>query len=111
MRNGGFISQTLALSANISKFNAQSPNAITSSTASHWMQHESIDKLKKLCALNVGKRVRDKWLLPPGQMQEARCWWVEHVSEVGYKLELYWLGYRQLTCVATLLVPKKWLNN
>ena len=42
----------LALSAYISKVNAQYPNPLASSAASDWMQCESIEKLKKLYALN-----------------------------------------------------------
>ena len=46
----------------ISKFNAQFPNPLTSLTASAWMQHQSILKTKQMFALNVGKRVRDKYV-------------------------------------------------
>ena len=51
----------LALSANISKFNTQYPHPLTSSTALDWMQIKSIDEIK-LFALNVGNRVRDKYV-------------------------------------------------
>ena len=54
----------LALSVHISKFLAQYPNPLASITASDWMRRESIDKLKKLYALNVGKRVRDSTPAP-----------------------------------------------
>ena len=52
----------LALSAYISKFNAQYPILCASLTTLDWIQRDSIDKLKKLYALNVGKSVRDKYV-------------------------------------------------
>ena len=52
----------LALSAYISMFSAPYPNQLSLPTASDWMQRKSIDKLQKLYALNVGKRVRDKYV-------------------------------------------------
>ena len=52
----------LALSAYMSKFNAQHPNPLASWNASDWIQRERIDKLNKLCAVNIVKRVRDKYV-------------------------------------------------
>ena len=46
----------------MSKFNAEFSNRLDSSAASDWMQRESIDKKKRLYALNVGMCVRDKYL-------------------------------------------------
>ena len=50
----------LGLSADISKFNAQLPNLLSSSTASTWTQRQIIVKLQMFNALYVGKRARDK---------------------------------------------------
>jgi hypothetical protein len=52
----------LAPTVYISKFNAQFPNPLASSTAYDWMQSESIVKLKKLYALNAGKRAKDRYI-------------------------------------------------
>ena len=52
----------LALSAYISTVYAQYQNPLASSTALDCMQCESIDKLKKLYALNVGKCVWDEYV-------------------------------------------------
>ena len=60
IRNGGFI--TWLNRKHIYNFIAQFPNPLASLTASDWMQRESIVKLKKLYALNVGKRVRNTYI-------------------------------------------------
>ena len=52
----------LVLSDCISKVNAQYPNPLASSTASDWMERERTDKLNKLYAVIVGKRVTDKYV-------------------------------------------------
>ena len=46
----------------ISRFNTHFLNPLASSTASGWMQRERSVKLKKLYALNVGKRLKDKYI-------------------------------------------------
>ena len=55
-------------------FNAQYPNPLTSSTAIDWMQPESIDKVKKLYALNVDKLVRDEDLHPSEYFKSYYGW-------------------------------------
>ena len=77
----------LAPSAFISKFNAQFRNPLASWTASDCMQREIIVKLKKLYALHVGKRVRDKNFRHihrrgPSKLRSNSSLPVEHTNEI-----------------------------
>ena len=90
----------------ISNFNTHFLNPLASSAASGWMQCESSVKLEKLYALNVGKRLRDKYIRyihrrGPSKLQHQSSLQVHYKFDVSSQMHVRMLSL-QRPCLLVL---------